>query len=58
MLGYFAMGLGIVWCLSVAVFASCRFDLSSVQPLEVGLILAAMMLGPSVSGRVDARWWQ
>ncbi len=50
LLGYFALAFAISWGGILLILASRQFDLSPMQPLEGGLILLAMLLGPSVSG--------
>ncbi len=50
--GFFTLAFGISWCCILVIFAFTGMDLSSLQPVEGGLIFLAMLLGPSVSGVV------
>lgn len=54
LLGYFALAFAISWGGILIIFAARGFDLSSMQSREAGLILVAMLLGPSVSGLIFA----
>jgi CAAX protease family protein len=59
--GYFALAFGISWSGILIILAARGFDLSPMQPLEAGLILLAMLLGPSLSGLIvtvilEGRW--
>lgn len=49
---YFALAFGISWSFILVILAARGFDLSPMQPLEAGLILLAMLLGPSLSGLI------
>ncbi len=50
--GFFTLAFGISWGSILVVFGVTGLDLSSLQPVEGGLIFLAMLLGPSVSGVV------
>ena len=50
--GYFALTFGISWSGILIVLAAGGFDLSPMLPLEAGLILLAMLLGPSLGGLI------
>lgn len=50
--GYFLLTFGISWGGILAIVTFKRFDLSPMPPLEGGLILVAMLLGPSLSGLI------
>lgn len=50
--GYFALAFGISWSGILIVLAAGGFGLSPMLPLEAGLILLAMLLGPSLSGLI------
>jgi len=52
LLGYVALAFTISWGGILTILAARGFDLSPMLPLEAGLILAAMLLGPSVSGLI------
>lgn len=52
LLGYFALAFGISWSGILIILAARGFDLSPMLPLEAGLILLAMLLGPSLSGLI------
>jgi uncharacterized protein len=52
LLGYFALAFAISWGGIVTILAARGFDLSAMQSKEAGLVLAAMLLGPSVSGLI------
>jgi uncharacterized protein len=52
LLGYFTLTFAISWGGILMILVSRGFDLSAMQPQEAGLILAAMLLGPSVSGLI------
>jgi membrane protease YdiL (CAAX protease family) len=52
LLGYFALTFATSWGGILIILAARGFDLSPMQPLEAGLILLAMLLGPSVSGLI------
>ena len=50
LLGYFVLTFGISWGGILIILTASGFDLSPMLPLEAGLILLAMLLGPSLSG--------
>lgn len=52
LLGYFVLTFGISWGGILIVLAASGFDISPMQPSEAGLILVAMLLGPSLSGLI------
>jgi hypothetical protein len=47
-----ALAFGISWSFILAILATRGFDLSPMLPLEAGLILLAMLLGPSLIGLI------
>lgn len=49
---FFALCFGISWGGILIVLAATGFRLAAMRPLETGLIFAAMLLGPSVSGLI------
>lgn len=50
LIGYFAMTFGISWCGILVVLIATGFDLSTPQPVALGLIFVLMLCGPAVSG--------
>ena len=52
LLSYFTLTFGISWGGILVILAARGFDLSPIQPLEAGLILVAMLLGPSLGGLI------
>jgi hypothetical protein len=49
-MGYVALAFGISWIGILIILAARGFDLSPILPLEAGMILLFMLLGPSLSG--------
>ena len=49
---FFALAYGISWGATLIVLAASRFDLVELSPLDTGLIVVSMLLGPSVAGLV------
>lgn len=52
LLGYGALCFAISWGGILVILTATRFDLSTLQPLEGGLLFACMLLGPSLSALV------
>jgi uncharacterized protein len=52
LVGFFALAFAISWGGIVMILAARGFDLTAMQSGEAGLILVAMLLGPSVSGLI------
>jgi membrane protease YdiL (CAAX protease family) len=50
--GYFALCFGISWGGILIVLAAKGFSLATLQSLDMGLIFALMLLGPSASGLI------
>ncbi len=52
LLGFIVLAFGTSWSGILIILAARGFDLSAMQSREAGLILAAMLLGPSMSGLI------
>lgn len=50
--GYFTLAFGVSWSGILIILAAGGFGLSPMLPLEAGLILLSMLLGPSLSGLI------
>ena len=50
LLGYFALTYGISWGGILVVLGATNFDLTVLRPLDTGLILVFMLMGPSIAG--------
>jgi uncharacterized protein len=56
LLGYFLLAYGITWGGIVVLLASKGFDLTTPEPGEKAVIVALMLLGPSISSLVLTVW--
>jgi CAAX protease family protein len=52
LMGYVALAFGISWIGILIILAARGLDLSPILPLEAGMILLFMLLGPSLSGLI------
>jgi hypothetical protein len=50
LLGYFLIVYGISWTGILVVLSFSAFNLTTLRPLDTGLIFIAMLLGPSSAG--------
>jgi membrane protease YdiL (CAAX protease family) len=50
LLTYFFLAYSIAWCGALLVAGAKSFDISHIQPLDIGMMYLLMLLGPSVSG--------
>jgi hypothetical protein len=52
LLAFFGLAYGISWGCIALILSATGFDLSTLRPLDTGLIFVAMLLGPSASGLI------